>query len=220
MDGQDSGMGYWLCLEVSAHADHHWWGLRFPATGGAVLAHSWTGGPLLWIAISDLMHVLSAVDNLYYFQVASIDAERSIPDDPVYHIPGKAASSTCAMALPAAAMSTTLRLTILHQACLECGSSLRKEQDIQARLYHLEGVRPIYHTTKKCANGNCAAMHHYNYRWVDGKRMNTASIYILDYIFVNPKVAFARSFLDYHGALQFRGCLSIHAIAFAQKNVL
>ena len=133
---------------------------------------------------------------------------------------GKAASSTCAMARPAAAMSTTLRLTTPHQACLECGSSLRRERDIEARLYHLEGVRPIYHTTKKCANGNCSAMHHYNYRWLDGKKMHTASIDTLDYIFVNPKVAFARSFLNYHGALQFGGCLSIHAIAFALKNVL
>ena len=42
----------------------------------------------------------------------------------------------------------------------------------------------------------------------------------MDIVFVNPKTAFHPSFLDYHGALQFSASLSMHATAFAQKEIL
>ncbi|CAE7341852.1 unnamed protein product, partial [Symbiodinium sp. CCMP2456] len=50
--------------------------------------------------------------------------------------------------------------------------------------------------------------------------INSSRASDLEYVFVNPKTVFTRSFLDYHGMLQFRGHISVHAINFAQKEVM
>ena len=121
---------------------------------------------------------------------------------------------------PAGQSQETMALSSPLQTCLECGASARKERAIEARLYGLDGVHPIEHWTKKCSNRSCATLHHYNYRWVDGnKTRSTARVpEILTLLSLIPRQSFLD--LDYHGALQFRGHISIHAINFAQKEVM
>ena len=45
------------------------------------------------------------------------------------------------------------------------------------------------------------------------------SLQDLEYVFINSKVGFGRTFLDYHDALQFRGGDSNNATEFAQSQV-
>ena len=206
MDDLGCESSTWMCLEVDDAGNHHWWGLYLPETGGAVIADSLTGGALLWIPMDNLMETLSAVDTVCYFKLSLRPRDEVMPDGMEYHLRGKGGSSCPNMRKPATTHSGPQHLTSSLGTSLECGGSLRKERTINARLYELSGVRSVEHVTKKCSNGNCATLHHYNYRWVDGKKINNCMLHDLDTVFVNPKTAFDRLFLDYHGALQFRLC--------------
>ena len=42
----------------------------------------------------------------------------------------------------------------------------------------------------------------------------------MDVLFVTSKTAFCKTYLEYHDSLQFRGYLSVGAIAFATKDVV
>ncbi|CAE7702148.1 unnamed protein product, partial [Symbiodinium microadriaticum] len=53
-----------------------------------------------------------------------------------------------------------------------------------------------------------------------GKKLNTMHHHQLDVVFLNCTTGFTKSFLEYHSALQFRGCVSINAVAWAQQDVL
>ena len=62
----------------------------------------------------------------------------------------------------------------------------------------------------------------YNYRWRDGKKVNTAAYKDLvdGVVFVNAKVAFRLTYLNYHASLQFRGYTSSNAIAWSFEDAL
>ena len=66
-----------MCLEVDDAGSHHWSGLFLPETGGAVIADSSTGGPLLWILIDSLMKTLTVFDTVCYFKMTSCRMEWS-----------------------------------------------------------------------------------------------------------------------------------------------
>ena len=67
---------------------------------------------------------------------------------------------------------------------------------------------------------NLAASHYYNFVWSNGIKTNSLDPNQAEYIFVTANTGFHVSFLAYHDALQFRGYLSNHAIAWSQTNAL
>ena len=106
------------------------------------------------------------------------------------------------------------------QTCVECGAPLAPAHAVSGRLYTLQGIKPVEVTTKRCSRKSCRVHHHYNYRKVHGQKYHSLSLQDLEYVFVNSKVGFDRTFLEYHDALQFRGGVSHNAIEFAQSQVL
>ena len=105
-------------------------------------------------------------------------------------------------------------------SCGECGAPLARRDVIPARLYALDGIKDIKCISKRCCGKSCRVTHHYNYRSIETHKYHTLALEDMDFVFVNSKVGFARGFLEYHGALQFRGALSHNAIEFAQAETL
>ena len=105
-------------------------------------------------------------------------------------------------------------------SCGECGAPLARRDVIPARLYALDGIKDIKRISKRCCCKSCRVTHHYNYRSIETHKYHTLALEDMDFVFVNSKVGFTRGFLEYHGALQFRGTLSHNAIEFAQAETL
>ncbi|CAE8631401.1 unnamed protein product, partial [Polarella glacialis] len=69
-------------------------------------------------------------------------------------------------------------------------------------------------------NRDCRVVHHYNYKWLDGKKVNSLKPGQVDYIFIFANTAFTKLLLTYHDALQFRGYVSTHALSWAGQEWL
>ncbi|CAL1143025.1 unnamed protein product [Cladocopium goreaui] len=78
----------------------------------------------------------------------------------------------------------------------------------------------VLHQPMRCGQKSCQASHYYNFVWSNGIKTNSLDPNQAEYIFVTANTGFHVSFLAYHDALQFRGYLSNHAIAWSQTNAL
>ncbi|CAE7706700.1 unnamed protein product [Symbiodinium sp. CCMP2592] len=214
-----------LIVHQAAPGGGHWSGIRFLGDSTVCVVDSESSGRHLHTTFQILSQIVSSMENLSWFRLQTLTHDVALDHHAAYDLRG---SGPCKR--PASQASITMKVDV-HcpdrlvlssplQTCLECGASIRKERVIEARLYALDGVHHVEHLTKKCSNRNCATLHHYNYRWVDGNKINSSHASDLEFVFVNPKTVFTRSFLDYHGMLQFRGHISVHAINFAQKEVM
>ena len=214
-----------LIVHQASRGGGHWSGIRFLGDSMVCVVDSESNGRHLNTNFEVLSQIVSSMENLSWFCLQLLAHDVVLDQHAAYDLRGagpcKKPASQASIAMQTGVQCPErLVLSSPLQTCLECGASIRKERVIEARLYGLDGVHPLEHWTKKCSNRSCATLHHYNYRWVDGNKINSSRASDLDFVFVNPKTVFTRSFLDYHGALQFRGHISIHAINFAQKEVL
>ncbi|OLQ14108.1 hypothetical protein AK812_SmicGene1850 [Symbiodinium microadriaticum] len=122
---------------------------------------------------------------------------------------------------PSADEDDVLFVSTPVRTCVECGAPLAPALAVSGRVYTLQGMKQVEVTTKRCSRKAAVyTNHHYNYRKVHGQNYHSLSLQDLEYVFVNSKVGFERTFLDYHDALQFRGVISHNAIEFAQSQVL
>ena len=106
------------------------------------------------------------------------------------------------------------------QHCVRCQPALTPADVMAARAYTLSGVKEVEHVPMRRTSKSCRIRHLYNYRKQRGKKLNTMHHHQLDVVFLNCTTGFTKSFLEYHSALQFRGCVSINAVAWAQQDVL
>ncbi|CAL1171366.1 unnamed protein product [Cladocopium goreaui] len=108
-----------------------------------------------------------------------------------------------------------------------------KTEMSMSEAYHLQGrgradgsstvksVRtPLKNCPMRCGQKSCQASHYYNFVWSNGIKTKSLDPNQAEYIFVTANTGFHVSFLAYHDALQFRGYLSNHAIAWSQTNAL
>ena len=207
----------WLCHQAVSEGHGHWWAALFADTGGVALIDAWTQRRHLWLAFEDFQTLFEETDNVTCFHLTEQDVENALPETPEYLLRGNGPRPACA---PSAIVPTKKQVATAHKSCIECGAGLYAEKQIDARVYTLSGVESVQHVQMRCTQRSCRTYHHYNYRWVDGRKVNICRNSQLDYVFVNSKTGFSRAFLDYHAALQFRGCISNNAIAWAQAETL
>ena len=69
-------------------------------------------------------------------------------------------------------------------------------------------------------NCKCGKTYGYNYRWADGKMINTVSLDQVETLFVHSTVAFNVKFIEYHIRLHFRGFLSSRSISWASDSCI
>ena len=95
----------------------------------------------------------------------------------------------------------------------DCGGKLKNDHLIEAKLVTLNGIKEVYHQTKRCTKYACRKCYGHNYGWKDGKKYNDVKLDDVDVLFINSKYSFDKGFVGYHEDLQFRGCLSTKVIA-------
>ncbi|CAE7633244.1 unnamed protein product, partial [Symbiodinium microadriaticum] len=104
-----------------------------------------------------------------------------------------------------------------------CNGSLIEKTDkqLEAICYTLSGPVEVIHQSKQCTARNCRATYGYNFRWVEGKKVNVHSIkdFADGMLFVNAKKGFSLQYLQYHEELVCRGHLSTRAIEHAYNEV-
>ena len=108
-----------------------------------------------------------------------------------------------------------------HCVCFGCSGTLGHHRDVDAVLYTLDGPINIIHEQKQCSARNCRTCYGHNYRWENGKKINTVALADLtdDVLFINSKKAFSVKYLKYHEELFFRGHLSSAAVSHAYHTV-
>ena len=106
--------------------------------------------------------------------------------------------------------------------CLSCGAAslCERKPALDAFVYGMSGLRRVYHVRVRCTSKLCRSRRCYNFRLVGGQKMTSMIFSDAKYIFITATTGFDVDFLFYHDALQFRGYLSIRAIAWAQKSFI
>ena len=101
--------------------------------------------------------------------------------------------------------------------CPGCEGNLIHKRFVNAICYDLNGPVSVLHEQKVCTSRNCRTSYGHNYKWENGKKINTIGIQQLgnSVLFVNSKKAFTLNFLKYHEELMFRGHVSALAVEHA-----
>ena len=214
----------WLCHQTLGDNQGHWWAALFPETGGVALLDGWSESRHMWLPFEDFRTIMDETENAVCFHLKEQPVMDVTPTTPAYMLRGNGPRPrpACAPSMASSRGDSPERkkLTTCHKFCVECGTSLAPDQPIIARLYTLAGVEVVDHVPMRCTQKSCRIYHHYNYRWQDGRKLNTCHSLDLNYVFINSKTAFSKQFLEYHSALQFRGAVSNNAIAWAQSDAL
>lgn len=211
-----------FCHQIQSDRGH-WWGINFMADSQVMLVDSECNGRHLVTDFDNFIRLASTMQNMTWFRLDIRPHSWIHPEHEAYNLRGSGPLKRPAGALTSSdstSASSCRTLTTPLRHCIECGALLQTERSIEARLYTLNGHETVCHLTKRCTYKPCRVIHHYNYSISDGYKMNTILLEEVDVIFVNPKTGFPKNFLEYHAALQFRGGLSIHVIAYAQKEAL
>ena len=196
----------------SSGTSGHWWAAKICGDTEVAIFDSQAPECLLGVAFTVLEDVLRETQTATAFiltRAHTVETLR-VPESSVYDLRGAGPDDP----------DDLVSIVTPRDTCLECASPLYPAHDVQGRLYTLNGVKKVTVTTKRCSRKTCRTHHHYNYRKVDGQMYHSLSLGDMKYVFVNSKVGFDRTFLDYHEALQFRGGISHNAIEFAQSHTL
>jgi len=101
-----------------------------------------------------------------------------------------------------------------------CGGALHKHREIQAKCHDLIGVTDIVHITKECCRRDCRTQYSYNFKVVDGSKINTVSLKDLreKVLFISTDRCFTLRYLEMSENLLFRGFVSSGAFAWSYKE--
>ncbi|CAE7597628.1 unnamed protein product, partial [Symbiodinium sp. CCMP2592] len=201
----------WLCHQQMSDGTGHWFAVVFEESGEVRLVDSTAGARRLSIAADGLASLCCQLSGLTWFQLRNIPHSIPMDNNRAYMHEGTATGVHDDFRV-------SFRTPLQH--CVKCQSTLASADVMAARLYTLRGVQEVEHIPMRCTSKSCRIRHLYNYRKQGGKKLNTMQHDQMDVIFVNSNTAFAKEFLEYHDALQFRGCVSNNAIAWAQQEVL
>ncbi|CAE7791620.1 unnamed protein product [Symbiodinium sp. CCMP2592] len=210
-DDATNGAVYVFHEQSSPGVVGHWWTAKICGETEIAVFDSTAPECLMGAKIVDFQTILEEIDGMNAFLLILTTATEPVdmPLHSAYDLRGAGPPDTDA---------NTLYITA--PICVECSSPLAPAHEVAGRVYTLSGLRQVVVTTKRCSRKSCRAHHHYNYRKVDGQKYHSLPLEDLEYLFVNSKVGFERTFLDYHDALQFRGGISHNAIEFAQSQTL
>lgn len=156
---------------------------------------------------------LEKSDALTFFELKQMHLKTEMSMSEAYHLQGRGRAD---------GSSTVKSVRAPLKNCALCGSCLypKRKQFSTATVYRLEGPETVLHQPMRCGQKSCQASHYYNFVWSNGIKTNSLDPNQAEYIFVTANTGFHVSFLAYHDALQFRGYLSNHAIAWSQTNAL
>ena len=204
----------WLCHQQLDQDVGHWIAVVFDDEERVTIYDSTAGPRRLWILPEDFEVLRSEQQNLTWFQFA-VALHDDEPEDAVaYNLLGSVGNST-------RSEENIQRIVSPCSTCLSCGASLcERKPALDAFVYGMSGLRRVYHVRMRCTSKSCRSQHYYNFRLVGGQKMNSMIFSDAKYIFITATTGFDVDFLCYHDALQFRGYLSIRAIAWAQKGFI
>ena len=202
----------WICHQTVDLGHGHWWAALFPQSGGVAIVDGWAEGRHLWLPFVDFQALMEETDNITCFRLVEQDTSNSTPIGAEHTLSGNGPRPTAV---------NKKKFVTSRKSCVECGAPLAPDKHIDARLYTLSGVESVHHVQMRCTRKSCRVYHHYNlYRWLDGRKINTCQAEDIECVFMSSKTGFSKDFLNYHAALQFRGCVSNNAIAWAQEETL
>ena len=212
-DEVENGAVYAFHEKSSPELLGHWWTAKICGETEIAVFDSRAPECLLGAKIMEFQNILEEIDGTTTFLLTLRTATEPVhmPLESAYDLRGAGSSADDA---------DILRISTPVRICGECSSPLAPAHEVAGRVYTLSGLQQVVVTTKRCSRKSCRTHHHYNYRKVDGQKYHNLHLDDLEYVFVNSKVGFERTFLDYHDALQFRGGLSHNAIEFAQSQTL
>ncbi|OLQ14446.1 hypothetical protein AK812_SmicGene1377 [Symbiodinium microadriaticum] len=191
-----SESGRWFCHEALPHGNGHWYGLGHDGTR-FVLLDANAGSYRIHVSSSTLTALCEEVAGLTWFNLAKASYQEALPTGAAHELTGSMMRPAAATSMDSSSLTSSLK------TCLECSGAFQRSHTITARLYSVTGPKEVEHVTKRCMVPHCRMVYHYNYRWSDGQKLNTASDHQIRHIFVNSKTAFDVDFLEYHAALQF-----------------
>ena len=201
----------WLCHQQMSDGTGHWFAVVFMESGDVQPVDSTAGSRSLSIAADGLASLCCQLSGLTWFQLRIIPHSTPMDNNRAYMLEGTATDVHDGF-------RPSFRTPL--QQCVKCQSTLASADVMAARMYTLQGVHEVEDIPMRCTSKSCRIRHLYNYGKQGGKKLNTMRHDQMDVIFVNSNTAFAKEFLEYHDALQFRGCVSNNAIAWAQQEVL
>ena len=113
------------------------------------------------------------------------------------------------------------RVFSTHLRRCQCGGALAKAHEIEATLYSMTGYETVLVRTFRCTTYSCRRTFGPNFAWDASSKINTASpldLKNMEALFVNSKVGFSLSFLEYHALMEFRACLSARAVEYVYQH--
>ena len=116
--------------------------------------------------------------------------------------------------LPAACLEEPLVFRT-HLCQCTCGGSLSQSHDVPATLYSMDGKDSVRVVTMRCTTYSCRATFGPNFRYDASNKINTAQpadVIKAGALFVNNKVGFSVSCLEYHSHLEFRSFVAAMAV--------
>jgi len=204
----------WLCHQQLDQDVGHWIAVVFDDEEKVTIYDSTAGQRRLWMLPDDFQTLRSELENLTWFQFAVALHEEVPPDETAYNLLGSVGGETNSD-------EHTQRIISPCTTCLCCGASLcERKPALDAIIYGMSGVRRAHHVRMRCTSKSCRSQHYYNFRLVGGQKLNSMILSDAKYIFITASTGFDVEFLQYHDALQFRGYLSIRAIAWAQAGFI
>ncbi|CAL1159484.1 unnamed protein product [Cladocopium goreaui] len=175
-----------------------------------------------------LCHERSGECQGHWWSFVMIEDEARLFDSEIPSFEVTARWETFASALEKSDALTFFELKQMHlkTTFFELKQMHLKTEMSMSEAYHLQGrgradgPETVLHQPMRCGQKSCQASHYYNFVWSNGIKTNSLDPNQAEYIFVTANTGFHVSFLAYHDALQFRGYLSKHAIAWSQTNAL
>ena len=201
-----------LCHERSGECQGHWWSFVM-IEDEARLFDSEIPSFEVTARWETFASALEKSDALTFFELKQMHLKTEMSMSEAYHLQGRGRAD---------GSSTVKSVRTPLKNCALCGSCLypKRKQFSTATVYRLEGPETVLHQPMRCGQKSCQASHYYNFVWSNGIKTNSLDPNQAEYIFVTANTGFHVSFLAYHDALQFRGYLSNHAIAWSQTNAL
>ncbi|CAE7406745.1 unnamed protein product [Symbiodinium natans] len=108
-----------------------------------------------------------------------------------------------------------------EEATRHLHGALAKAHEIEATLYSMTGYETVLVRTFRCTTYSCRRTFGPNFAWDASSKINTASpldLKNMEALFVNSKVGFSLSFLEYHALMEFRACLSARAVEYVYQH--
>lgn len=167
-----------ICHQTVDLGHGHWWAALFPQSGGVAIVDGRAEGRHLWLPFVDFQALMEETGNITCFRVVEQDTSNSTPTGPEYTLSGNG---------PRPIASDKKKFATSRKSCVECGAPLAPDKHIDARLYVLSGVDSVHHVQMRCTRKSCRVYHHYNYRWLDGRKLNMCQAEDIECVFMSQQ---------------------------------